>query len=308
MTRLLATSVVRGAQQGESHGGVYLIDFDQDVVDQKLDWNRLDIDWTGRGWDRGLRGIAFGADRATEEVWIAASDELFLYRPDFTLVASYRNAYLKHCHEISLRDGMIFLTSTGYDALLGFSLASRDFTWGLSLTPGQSGMALHSFDPRTADGPKPGNALHLNNVVATEKGIYVSGLRTPGLLRFDGRTVSVVASLPEGTHNARPFRDGVLFNDTAADMVRFVTPSRQRTFRVPQYDVAALTHMAYADGHVARPHFARGLCPVTETLVAAGSSPSTIALHDLAENRTLRYVTLSRDVRNAIHGLAVWPF
>ena len=54
--------------------------------------------------------------------------------------------------------------------------------------------------------------------------------------------------------------------------------------------------------------FARGLCVIDDTLVAAGSSPSTIAVHDLALARTRSAVTLSHDIRNAIHGLEVWPF
>ena len=54
MTKLVATSVVRGSQQGESHGGVFLIDFEQRDCQQVIDWNRGDIDWEGRGADRGL--------------------------------------------------------------------------------------------------------------------------------------------------------------------------------------------------------------------------------------------------------------
>jgi len=72
---LIATSVVRGSQQGESHGGIYLINFAEQRVDQVVDWDTSDIDFTGRGWDRGLRGIAFFAG----EIYIAASDELFVY-------------------------------------------------------------------------------------------------------------------------------------------------------------------------------------------------------------------------------------
>lgn len=37
MTRLVTTSVVRGSHQGESHGGVYLIDLDRQHVEQKID-------------------------------------------------------------------------------------------------------------------------------------------------------------------------------------------------------------------------------------------------------------------------------
>ena len=77
-----------------------MIDFESERVEQKIDWNTSDIDFTGRGWDRGLRGIEF----TDEAVWIAASDELFCYSPTFELVASYRNPYLRHCHEICRKD------------------------------------------------------------------------------------------------------------------------------------------------------------------------------------------------------------
>ena len=87
MTTLIATSVVRGSNQGESHGGVYLLDLEKRDVRQVVDWNRSDIDWSGRGWDRGLRGIAFDEDT----VYIAASDELFAYTSRFRRVGSWRN-------------------------------------------------------------------------------------------------------------------------------------------------------------------------------------------------------------------------
>ena len=53
ISKLIATSVVRGSQQGESHGGVYLVDFQNQEVRQMVDWNSGDIDFSGRGWDRG---------------------------------------------------------------------------------------------------------------------------------------------------------------------------------------------------------------------------------------------------------------
>jgi hypothetical protein len=43
-------------------------------------------------------------------------------------------------------------------------------------------------------------------------------------------------------------------------------------------------------------------------VVAGGSSPSTITLYDLKESRQLMSVNLTRDIRNAIHGLEVWPY
>ena len=87
MTRLVTTSVVRGSRQGDSHGGVYLIDLNNQSVDQVLDWNTMDIDWQGRGADRGLRGIAFHKQR----VFIAASVELMSFDPKFRKMGSWRN-------------------------------------------------------------------------------------------------------------------------------------------------------------------------------------------------------------------------
>ena len=58
--RLIATSVVRGARQGDSHGGMYLVDFATQEVQQVVDWNTPDIDFQDRGWDRGLEVWPYG--------------------------------------------------------------------------------------------------------------------------------------------------------------------------------------------------------------------------------------------------------
>ena len=304
MTTLIATSVVRGSHQGESHGGVYLVDFTQQRVTQVIDWNSADIDWQGRGWDRGLRGIAFDGER----VFIAASNELFVYSPDFELLASYRNPYLRHCHEITIYQRRLYLTSTGFDSVLGFDLDANRFCFGLNIVAVGRRFQGSPFDPQRANGPAPGNLLHLNNVYCDVSGLYISGLKTGALVKFDGRTLRRAAGLPRGVHNARSFGDGVLFNDTAADRVRLVQPGREISFAVPCIADAELTHTDLDDSRIARAGFGRGLCVIDDTLIAAGSSPSTIALHDLTLARTRSVVTLSHDVRNAIHGLEVWPF
>jgi hypothetical protein len=283
---------------------VYLVDFDTERATQVLDWNTMNIDWQGRGWDRGLRGIAFDG----EVVYIAASDELFAWTADFRLIGSWRNKYLKHCHEIHRHERTLFLTSTGFDSILGFDLDRKSFSWGLHVTAQESGFTGAPFDPEFDDGPPPSNLLHLNNVHCERGGMHISGLRTGGILLFNGRAVQRWATLPIGVHNAQPYKDGVLFNDTEADVVRFVSRSGERVLPVPRFPAAALTHMDAADGQLARQAFARGLCVVEDGVVACGSSPSTIALHRLEGDEKPRMATLTHDVRNAIHGLDVWPF
>ena len=304
MTILIATSVVRGSRQGESHGGVYLVDLDRQRVAQAVDWNRTNIDWQGRGWDRGLRGIAFDGGK----IFIAASDELFVYDRDFNNLASYRSPHLKHCHEIFRYKRRLYLTSTGYDSVLGFDLDELKFTWGLHIDPVADGFRGLPFLPGAVDGPPPSNDLHINNVHCTRQGLYIGGMRTGGLLRYTGKRIEKVVSLPPGIHNAQPYRDGVLFNDTSSDEVRFISADKQRTFQVPSYDPELLTHTDFDDSKTARQAFGRGLCVIGDGVVAAGSSPSTITLHDFESIKTTLSINLTMDIRNAIHGLEVWPF
>ena len=304
MTSLIATSVVRGSNQGESHGGVYLVNLESEEILNPIDWNKMDIDWQGRGWDRGLRGIAFHDG----EVYIAASDELFVFDQKFEMIASYRNDYLKHCHEISLFGRHLFIASTGYDSVLGFDLESKEFNWALQIQSDGLRFAARRYDPQSEEGPLQLNKLHLNNVFCDQGGMYISGLRTNALLRFDGKNVGVLSTLPEGTHNARPFADGIAFNDTQKDVVRIERPSNRIAMRVPKFAPHKLTHTKMDDTRLARQGFGRGLCMISDTELAAGSSPSTITIYDLESQKPTKVVNLSMDVRNAIHGLEVWPF
>jgi len=305
LPKFIATSVVRGSEKGQSHGGVFLIDFDNQQVDQKIDWNTGDIDFSGRGWDRGLRGIEFTDD----ELWIAASDELFCYTPDFQLVGSYRNPYLRHCHEISRRDHLLFLTSTGFDSLLAFNLNTREFVWGVYFSKDGRQWVAQAFDPRVQGGPAFTNSYHINMVKVNQDGIYLSGLNTQALLALSADLeVTEFCNLPKGCHNAQPFEDGVLFNDTGADVVRYVSPNAQGcAVPVPGFDPETLEYRGVDDSRIARQGFGRGLCVVNDQLIAAGSSPSTVAIIDVSAGKRLTAVNLTLDIRNAIHGLECWP-
>ena len=310
--RLIATSVVRGAEQGDSHGGIYLVDFAEQEVVQAVDWNTADIDFQGRGWDRGLRGIAFFAG----EIYVAASDELFVYDPSFRIKRSFRSSYLKHCHEICQLNNHLYLTSTASDSILAFDLEREAFTWALHIALEGDEAKGTAYDPMGingpggANGPPARNLLHLNNVHADRRGLFVSGMRTRGLLHVgNGNVVRKIVDMPEGIHNARPHGEGVLFNDTAADVVRYVgRDGTQKVFPVPKYDPSEIERSELGDENLARQGFARGLCVINERLFAAGSSPSTISLYDLDAGGSVAQVNFSMDIRNAIHGLEVWPF
>jgi hypothetical protein len=309
---LIATSVVRGAQQGDSHGGIYLIDFRNQEVRQVVDWDTSNIDFQGRGWDRGLRGIAFHGG----ETYIAASDELFVYDRAFRIQRSFRSTYLRHCHEIHRLENHLYLTSTGHDSILAFDLENQAFAWAIHLATDEEGPRGTPYDPNGingpggANGPKAQNLLHLNNVYADRRGVFASGMRTHGIIHIGvGNRVSQMVDMPKGMHNARPFRDGVLFNDTSSDVVRYVgRDGGERAFPVPRYEVAELEHAELGDDQLARQGFGRGLCVINDHIIAAGSSPSTVTLYDLDSGSEITRVNFSMDIRNAIHGLEVYPY
>ena len=155
------------------------------------------------------------------------------------------------------------------------------------------------------------NKLHINNIHCSKAGMYISGLRSGGMLHYNGKAINMAVELPAGTHNAQPFRDGVIFNDSQADVLRYTgrgEGEEDRAMAVPKVDTSKLKHKEADDGETARPGFARGLCVLSDRIVAGGASPSSITVYDLAANQQLVSVNLTMDVRNAIHGLEVWPF
>ena len=306
LPRLVATSVVRGNHRDKSQGGVYVVDFDKQAVEQLFDWNSGAIKFEGASGDRGLRGIAISDD----DVLIAASDVLFRCDRGFRIKTFSRNRYLDDCHEICRYEDKVFLTSPGFDSLLAFDLGTKEYVWGYHLIRQYGRWAGHTFDPRSNTGPVPVNDYHINMVHVDKTGIYFSGLRTNALLHLDNSMeVSVVCSLPADVHNARPYRDGVLLNDTESDCVRYAgRDGKSLAFKTASYDEADIEFIYKDDIDDVRCGFARGLCAIDDRFVAAGSSPSTISLYDFEGEQRVASVNLSMDIRNAIHGLAPWPF
>lgn len=306
LPKLIATSVVRGSKQGESHGGIYTVDFETQSGELHVDWNTSDIDFEGRGADRGLRGIAFDGD----DIYVAASDELFCYDRDFQVKKSFKNRYLKHCHEITRKDRHLILTSTGFDSILAFNLDTQNYEWGFRLSKAYGHWDGYTFDPRTSTGPAPVNDFHINMVYVGDSGIFLSGLHTQACLHLDPDwSVSEYCSLPTGVHNAQPWKGGTLFIDTKNNAVRHVfRDGQQSAFRIKTYAEKDIEFAGVDDTNVARQGFGRGLCVVSDRLIAVGSSPSTITIYDIQTQQIVGSVNLSMDIRNAIHGLEVWPW
>jgi WD40 repeat protein len=304
---VITTSVVRSAYQGESHGGIYLVDLDTGMFTKKIDWNNCDIDWQGRGGDRGLRGIAFHDDK----IYIAASDEIIVYDMNFRKIRSLRNRYLRYCHEIFILQDTLYLTSTGFDSVLLYSIGAGRFlsSYCARLHTGDK-FSVDGFDPNSLDGPPPGDTLHLNSVYVDTQGLHIAGHQMPFIILVSGAGIWKYGRLPPGTHNARPYNDGLLFNNTGANCISLTRRNGQPllSLSVAMFDDRKLLNNDLPNDH-ARQGFCRGLCLINNgEFIVGGSSPSTLSVYSMPDGQRVRQVTISMDKRNAIHGLEVWPF
>ncbi|HCT44404.1 MAG: hypothetical protein CMJ35_08035 [Phycisphaerae bacterium] len=311
LPKVLMTDVVRSSQQGDSHGGAYLIDLQRGEYEQVLDWDRIDISWEGRGQGRGLRGICFVGD----EIFIAASDELFVFNQSFDILRSYKSDYLHHCHEICY-DGhrYIYLSSTSFDSVLRFDTREERFDRGWWMRPMKlgSGVELRAtvFDPNEPDGPPHGDHLHLNNVCYTNGVCMFSGLAMNMLASIIDDKVRPYAIVPPTTHNCQPLGKGVVMNSTGQDALVLGDRSARvlKKFEYPRYKREELSH-ADIPGDYARQAFGRGLCvDRVSKLLIAGSSPGTVSAFSAQKGEMVATLQVSNDLRNAPHGLEIWPY
>lgn len=296
--------MLRAPGGGQRREDVFLVDLDRRRVAKLFDRQAPGALRAVRGENRALHGIGFDRDR----LFIASSDELLVFSPELEYLGAYRCPYLQDCEEISVHRRRLYLTSAACDSILGFDLDEMRFSFGLHIAADEDGFRALPFDPAGHKGPRFADNLHLHNIFCNDQGLFVSGRHTGGLLRYGGRNIDRFASLPKGAHNARPWRSGVLFNDTAASAVRYVTPERNHVFAVPQIPKQGATGTSAVAPLHARAGYARGLCTLDENVFASGSSPSTITVHDVETMQTTLTVNLSSDPRSAIHGLQVWPW
>jgi hypothetical protein len=307
MTKLVATTVVHGASPGMSHGGAYIIDLGRQTVFQTVDLKSEDIEWFGDEGGRGLRGIAIDG----ETVYLATSNELRAYDRKFKFLEAWRNPYLANCHGICIYQRRLYLASTGNDCILAFDLDNHQFNWAMRVQSERFRFAPSTFDPMSPDGPLFVNKLHLTSVHCNETGMRISGLKSGGVLHFNGKKIGMSLELPAGAQDARFFRNGAVFNDSRAGVLRYVgndDGEEDRALPVPFYTPSDHDGEDGDDIRVLKRGYARGLCVLSDTVVAGGCTPAGISVHDLKENKRLMTVTFTKDVRTAINCIEIWPF
>jgi len=307
MSKLIATTVVHSAETGQVHGGAYLIDLVKQQVHQTFRLDAEDIEWYGAEGGRGLRGIAFDG----ETIYIAASNRLMAFDRKFRQAGSWQNPYLSDCHGICIHQRKLFLTSTGNDCILAFDLDEKKFNWAMQVQSQHFQFKPVAFDPLGEDGPLFINKLQLKTIHCDEGGMRFAGLNTGGVLHFNGKTIHMSVELPQGAQDAQFFRNGVVFNDSRAGVVRYSGDDdgkEDRAIPVPFHTPSDHSPHDPDETRMLKRGYARGLCILSGASVAGGSTPAGVSIYDLRENRKLMTVNFTRDVREAINCIEAYPW
>ena len=319
--RVMVSSVIRTANAGQSHGGLYIVDLEDGSFEQVINWDDTNISFRDRGAERGLRGLALYG----EHIYVTSCDSLMVYDRQFNKLEEYANPYLFDCHETWVEGNFLYVTSTFYDSVLVFDLEKKRFTdgycfrndfdrvikkamwkvFGMQRAPG---LRAVRFDPNSGGGPRMDDVLHLNSIYGADGVLYLSSYRTKSLYAFRDGRLEVVSPLPEKTHNARRFRDGVLFANTGDDEAIYSAMDGAVRHRYPAVKLSD-EELKFADlpDHIARTGFVRGLTVFDDRYVIFGVSPAMILVYDIETAELVKTVVLSRDVRNAVHGVEIFP-
>ena len=324
LPKVLVSSVIRSSQKGESHGGIYLVDLETEKVSQVFDWNSPSISWEGRGGERGLRGITFYKD----QIYLADTKELYCFNQDFKIIASFRNPYLKYTHEICVDQDKLYLTSTAFDSILVFDLFQKCFVEGFCFRrkktnvwrrgvnklarifryslPLNINFQMYAYDLFGEDGPSEKDSIHLNNVTLSDEGICFSGTGLEQLIQIKNKQFKAINTIPRGTHNVQFFHQHLLYNDTPNDRISLIEKDQAKHYVIKQYMEKELTNFGIPKDY-ARQAFGRGLSTWGDYIIG-GSSPATISVYHVEKRDAIKVINLSKDIRNAIHGLEIWPY
>jgi hypothetical protein len=306
--KVIASSVIRSTHRGDSHGGIYSVDLETGKAEQLLDWNNPDINWEGRGGDRGIRGLAFFG----ELLYAVAGNELFAFQRNangkLEKVASYPNRYLKLTHEAWRHRDKLYICSGGCDCILVFDLVAKEWTYSWYHNR-DSHPHCHWFNPNTTEEPYANPTegfMHLDSVYADDNCLWYSGAFTDSLWRHDftGETKRFKLVYND-THNARPYGHGFVYN-----LSRLSKTIYERDGRViSEWDTPKLlpresiTHTNLPLDHAVE-GYTRGMVTYKDYVIV-GTSPAAIHVFQLGKRDAVQSVILSNDLRNSICGMVL---
>jgi hypothetical protein len=296
---ILVSSVHRSSINNQAHGGVYLINLENNKY-ENLWLAKHEIDLHGRGGERGFRGIAFWKNKT----YIALHNGIQIYNQNFDCIGTIETDYLGHIHEICIWEHMLYVVSTQYDSIVVFDLKTNKMINRLTIAYNEK-----KFSYKINIVPNKKDLLHINNVYVDSRGIFCSGTNFSNLLLINNNMINVFAKSTGDTHNCRPYVDGqIICNDTTNGRISILNYFGKviNFINVKKFALKDMTNVDSSE-KIAKQPFARGLA-FNEDIIIGGSSPDMISVYDRQTMALIKNIHLSMNATHCIHGLEIYPY
>jgi hypothetical protein len=305
--KIICTTVIRAAKQGDIHGGLYVIDIDSEEVIHYAPYEMDFVNDNERGGERGLRGICVLPDR------IIVSDSagfIELDKNTYEIKRTHQNKdYFKSIHEIAFHDDHLWVTSTAYDAIAKVDLDFNvvDF-WELQGKSLENSKLLTGKKQITQEEKQEDDNYHINSVCINDGKVFVSGLLTP---LYDFETMDAVCGSPSMNahgfpsvysfvHNFYKYDDSFIANLTSFNAIGISKEGEK--FEI--HKIPASKRAVYHIDSIAANNWNRGLVRYGDKIII-GSTPARIMVFDIPTRTFEKEIKLEKDMRHAIHGLEI---
>ena len=320
--KIICTTVVRAAKQGDIHGGLYVIDVDSSEILHYAPYDKEFVNDNERGGERGLRGICVLPDRI-----IVADSAGFIELDieDYSIIDTHQNQEVfKSIHEICYHQGYLWATSTAYDAIVKMDLQFNVLGFWEILGENKPDHKILTEKKRIDPSEKSENDnYHINSICTYGGQLLFSGLIT-GLYDFDDMSVNCPMPYLSGNilkefgiakpgtkvtkaatfiHNFYEYDDYFLANFTTFSTLGVA----RKQLGGAAFDAALIPRSKNAKfcvDDIAVNNWNRGLARSGD-LVFIGSSPARILVYDLNLAEFIKEIELEQDIRHCVHGLEV---
>ena len=292
--RLAVTTVVRAAEQGEVHGGLYILNYPDLKILNKTNFDDHFENNNKRGGERGLRGVVF----LDGILIVANSNGLMKVDPSSLAILDQVNnpSIFNAIHEICYHDNHIWVTSTGNNCIVKVDLNFEvKEIWHIQGQPFEFHQLLISKE-RVEDVSDLKDENHLNSISAYNGRVVFGGALTP---LYDLETMKKSCDLYAGgfTHNFQEYHDMFISNKTTLANLEIISEEKSVLFKIPKF-----TEKNPFPDKIAKPNWNRGLLR-HENLLFIGSSPARILVFDLNSFSFIDEFRIDTDIRHCVHGI-----
>ena len=307
--KIICTTVIRAAKQGDVHGGLYVIDTENGDILHHAPYERDFVNDNERGGERGLRGICVLPDR----ILVADSAGFIeLDKNTYEIKRTHQDRdYFKSIHEITFNNDHLWVTSTAYDAVVKVDL---DFNvvdiWRMDGESLPNSKRLTGRTEIDKDSKEELDNYHINSIFTYNNRVKVSGLLTD-LHNLDDMSVStpIPKFINYGVggykntaysfvHNFYEYDDISLANLTTFSALGIYN-GEWEAVKIPR-----MRNAKFSIDEIAVNNWNRGLAR-KDNKVFIGSSPARILVYDLETKTFENEIQLEKDIRHAIHGLEI---